>query len=474
MTAIKSRQKILVVDDDTDLLHQLTRLLVSKGFGTVVPLSMPAAVMEQLARGDVSVVLLDLVMPEISGADLLAKINQLYPHIPVIMMTAVADVATAVDCIKTGAFDYLAKPLDTARLFAAVSKAVSFNELACQNRLLKNFLLGEPLAGAEHFSGIITADPKMHALFKLVEAVAPTLHPVLLCGETGVGKELFARAVHAASGLEGEFVSVNVAGLDDVMFTDMIFGHKRGAFTGASEQRDGLIRKASGGTLFLDEIGDISPAAQKILLRLLQEKEYYRLGSDMLYQSNARIVTASNRDLKELVAAGTFRQDLFHRLAVHHIQLPPLRERQGDIPLLAEHFARQSAEALGKEPPELTIELKLALSQFDFPGNIRELINMMRHAVACNSSGVLSVKDFEGLVPMAAHRGKGSVQVSSEGSFSLYASFEKFPTIDLVEELLIQEAMRLSNGNKGVAVEMLGITRPTLNKKLATVGIDER
>lgn len=470
--SIMSRQKILVVDDDTDLLQQLTRTLVSKGFDNVVPTSVPSAVMERLAQRDISVVLLDLVMPEISGTYLLHKINQLYPHIPVIMMTAVTDVTTAVDCIKNGAFDYLAKPLDTARLYASVSKAVSFSELACQNRLLKDFLLGEPLAGAEHFSGIITADPKMHAIFKLVEAVAPTLHPVFICGETGVGKELVARAVHAASGLDGEFVSVNVAGLDDVMFSDTIFGHKRGAYTGASEQREGLITKASGGTLFLDEIGDISPAAQKIILRLLQEKEYYRLGSDMLYQSNARIVTASNRDLKALVSTGTFRQDLFHRLAVHHIQLPPLRERRGDIPLLADHFAKQSAEALGKEPPELTIELKLALREADFPGNIRELINMMRHAVACNVSGVISINDFADLVPVAGgRRGKVAVQVSSEGNFSFYACFEEFPTIDLVEELHIREAMKLSGGNKGVAAEMLGITRPTLNKKLAAMGI---
>lgn len=471
MAAIKPRQKILVVDDDTDLLQQLTRTLVSKGFDNVVPVSMPAVVMERVAQGDISVVLLDLVMPEISGTDLLRRVTQSYPHIPVIMMTAVTDVSTAVDCIKNGAFDYLAKPLDMARLFASVSKAVSFSELACQNRLLKGFLLGEPLAKAEHFSGIITADPKMQAIFKLVEAVAPTPHPVFICGETGVGKELVARAVHAASGLNGEFVPVNVAGLDDVMFSDMIFGHKRGAYTGAGEQREGLITKASGGTLFLDEIGDISPAAQKMILRLLQEKEYYRLGSDMLCQSNARIVTASNRDLKALVAAGTFRQDLLHRLNVHHIELPPLRERKGDVPLLAEHFAQQSAEALGKKTPELTLELKLALSKADFSGNIRELINMMRHAVACNVSGVLSVNDFAELDPVAVRRGKGSVQISSEGSFSLYATFPEFPTIDLVEELLIQEAMKLSGGNKGIAVEMLGITRPTLNKKLAAMGI---
>lgn len=471
MSAIKNRQKILVVDDDTDLLHQLTRTLVSNGIGEVEPLQSPLDVMERLSRGDIAVLLLDLVMPGMSGTELLPKVNQLYPHIPVIMMTAVTDVSTAVHCIKCGAFDYLTKPLDTARLYATVTKAVCFSELACQNRHLKDFLLGEPLARADIFSCIITADTKMTSIFKLVETVAPTLHPILISGETGVGKELIARAVHAASGLSGEFVPVNVAGLDDVMFSDMIFGHKRGAYTGASEQREGLIKKAAGGTLFLDEIGDMNQDSQKMLLRLLQEKEYYRLGSDILYQSNARIVAASNRDFKAMISAGTFRSDLYHRLTIHQIQLPPLRERRGDIPLLAEYFSHEAAAALGKELAELSIELKFALSGFDFPGNVRELMNLVSNAVACNRSGVLTRHDFPGLEPVTASRKKGVVRVSNEGSFTCYTAFEKFPTINEVEELLIQEAMKLSEGNKGVAVELLGISRPTLNKKLAAMGM---
>ncbi len=476
MSVIKYRQKILVVDDDTDLLHQLTRTLVSNGIGEAEPLSSPFQVMERLATGDISVVLLDLVMPGMSGmsgADLLSKVNQHFPHIPVIMMTAVADVSTAVHCIKTGAFDYLTKPLDTARLYATVSKALDFSELTRQNRHLQDFLLGEPLARSEIFSGIITADPKMTAIFKLVETVAPTLHPILISGETGVGKELIARAVHDASGLAGEFVPVNVAGLDEIMFPDMIFGHKRGAYTGASEQRDGLIRKAAGGTLFLDEIGDMKPESQKMLLRLLQEKEYYRLGSDVLYQSSARIVAASNRDFKAMIAAGTFRQDLYHRLTIHQILIPALRERPGDIPLLAEQFAHEAATALGKEPPELSVELKFALSGYDFPGNVRELINMMRNAVACHRSGTLTRKDFPDLAAVAVSRKKGVVRVSNEGGFTFYTAFEKFPTIDEVEELLVREAMKASAGNKGVAIELLGISRPTLNKKLLAMGLSE-
>lgn len=460
------RQKILVVDDDADLLHQLSRALVANGLGEVESLSSPLEVMERLARGDISVMLLDLVMPGMSGADLLAKVTQAYSQIPVIMMTAVTDVGTAVGCIKGGAFDYLTKPLDTPRLYATVSKAIHFSEMAAQNRHLKQFLLGEPLSRPEIFASIITTDDKMKSIFKLVETVAPTQNPILINGETGVGKELIARAIHDASGLSGEFVPVNVAGLDEVMFSDMIFGHRRGAYTGASENREGLIRKANGGTLFLDEIGDMNQESQKMLLRLLQEKEYYRLGSDILYQSNARIVAASNRNFKEMIAAGTFRQDLYHRLAIHQIQVPPLRDRRGDVPLLAEHFARTTAEDLRREPPELSLELKIALSAYDFPGNVRELMNIIRDGVARTGRNRLNLEDFPEIAPSETTPRKGVLRISSEGGFSLYASFDRFPTIDEVEALLIQEAMKVSEGNKGVATELLGISRPTLNKKL--------
>lgn len=461
-----SGQKVLLVDDDADFQHELRRMLISHGVAEVVTANSGVAALEQLDRGGIAVLLLDMVMPGISGTELLGIAVERYPAIPVIMITAVSDIKSVVGCMKLGAFDYLTKPLDAGRLFATVTKALSFSELSSQNRQLRDYLLGDPLVRPEIFANIITVNSRMKSIFKLVETVAPTPHPVLITGETGVGKELLARAIHDASGCSGSFVPVNVAGLDDAMFSDTLFGHKKGAFTGAGEVREGLIAKASGGTLFLDEIGDLSPESQKMLLRVLQEKEYYRLGSDILHKSNARIVAASNRDLKAMIGAGLFRHDLYHRLTIHEIQIPPLRERRDDIPLLAQHFAKAAALDLGKKPLLLSMELRMALSAGDFPGNVRELLNKVNNAVACSSTEMLTSEFFPEL-KLSSGRNRGVVRVASDRSFTLQAFFETFPTLNEVELLFVQEAMKASEGSKAIAAELLGITRPTLNRKLA-------
>jgi DNA-binding NtrC family response regulator len=459
-------QVILLVDDDVDSRNELRRMLIANDLAEVETVASGVAALERLDRGGIALVLLDMLMPGLSGEEVLGIITERYPTVPVVMITAVSDVISIVKCIKTGAFDYLTKPLDTGRLFSAITRALKFSELNSQNQQLRNYLLGEPLNRPEIFANILTQNNLMRSIFKLVEMVAVTDHPVLICGETGVGKELLAQAVHAASGLNGEFVPVNVAGLDDVMFCDTLFGHRKGAFTGAAETREGLIKKAEGGTLFLDEIGDLSAESQKALLRLLQEKEYYRMGSDILFRSNARVVTASNRDLKAMIAAGTFRRDLYHRLTIHEIQIPPLRERRDDIPLLVQHFARTAAESLGKSPPVMTSQVKMALLMSDFPGNVRELQNRICNAVVCNLTGELTMDDFPELAATPV-QGRGVVRVTTDGNFTLHAAFAAFPTIDEVEQLLVQEALKASEGSKTVAAELLGISRPTLNKKLS-------
>lgn len=333
------KHSVLIVDDDAEFLDGARRALLAHGIGNVTPLRESAQVLSALATGAHTVLLLDWVMPDPSGADLLPEIVRLYPGTPVIIMTGVRDLENVVSCIKQGAYDYITKPLDTTRLVSIVQNAVKSSELAVRNRKLTGYLLGEPLSDSDKFSEIITCSDRMISIFKVVETLASSRQPVLITGETGVGKELIAQAIHKCSGLKGKMVTVNAAGLDDTMLADTLYGHKKGAYTGATESRDGLIEQAKGGTLFLDEIGDLSNASQIKLLRLLQQNEYYRLGSDLLHKSDARIIAASNGNFQSLLASGAFRSDLYYRISVHSLHIPPLRERPEDIIPLVEHLS---------------------------------------------------------------------------------------------------------------------------------------
>jgi DNA-binding NtrC family response regulator len=460
----ESEQTILVLDDDPDFLNKVRLMLTSHDVKNVEVMSSGSTLLDYLDQDKVSVLLMDWIMPDISGADLLPMVIERYPHIPVIIMTAVNDLQTVVGCIKQGAFDYITKPIDINRLLSSLNKAFHINELATQNQKLKEYLLGNRLLKPGIFGNIITINPRMQAIFKIVEAMGSTSNPVMITGETGVGKELIARAIHSSSGLGGAFVALNVAGLDDHMFADTLFGHKKGAFTGAHDSREGLISKAQGGTLFLDEIGDLGSESQVKLLRLLQEREYYRLGSDALIKSDARIITASNRDFEAMLSQGRFRRDLFHRLRSHHIHVPPLRERTEDIPLLIDHFLDDAARGAGRTPPSLTKEARYALGEYLYPGNVRELINLIQNAVACNADNLLNLADFPGLAPASDlhHR---NLRILRDRRFRLQAFFDEFPTLVSVEQMIIDEALRLAEGNKSIAADLLGISRSTLHRK---------
>jgi len=462
--SLDHERSLLVVDDDLDFLNELRVMLQSNDVRSVITLSNSKAVLPKLEEGGISVLLMDWVMPGLTGSELLPLVVQRFPHIPVIVLTAVNDLATAIASIKQGAFDYITKPVDTNRLLLNIHKAFQISELSSQNKLLKNYLLGEPLARPDCFNEILTRSTKMQAIFKVVETIAPSLHPVLITGETGVGKELIAQSIHKASGLKGKFVPLNVAGLDDIMFTDTLFGHKKGAFTGATDAREGLIAKAQGGTLFLDEIGDLSMESQVKLLRLLQEHEYYRLGSDALVKSDARIIAASNRNFPFLIERDKFRQDLFQRLCFHEIQVPPLRERPEDIPLLASHYVKLSAETYGRTAPRFAREVIFAMQEYEFPGNVRELISKIGSAVAHNNREVLNLQDFPGIP--SRFRAKNTIRFAYDGLFSMQATFEQFPTLDEMEQMLIEQALKVTEGNKKAAADLLGITRPTLHKRL--------
>jgi DNA-binding NtrC family response regulator len=274
-----------------------------------------------------------------------------------------------------------------------------------------------------------------------------------------------AKAIHQLSGCKGEFVAVNVAGLDDNMFSDTLFGHKKGAFTGADQAREGLVTKAGGGTLFLDEIGDLPEMSQIKLLRLMQEREFYPSGSDIAKKCDARILLATNRNLTELVSSGKFRNDLYYRLKAHQVNVPPLRDRLDDIPLLVDHFIKEAADLFVKASPTPPQQLATMLSLYTFPGNVRELEAMVFDAVVRHSSGILSMESFKEAISVEMSE---QVMPNDKSTFEnqLSAIFGRFPTIDQVEEYMIEEAMRLAAGNQSLAANMLGMSRQTLNKRL--------
>jgi DNA-binding NtrC family response regulator len=464
----KPDHSILIVDDDAEFLDGARRALLAHGIGNVTTLQESSQVLRALATGAHSVLLLDWVMPDPSGADLLPEIVRQYPNIPVIIITGVCDLENVVSCIKQGAYDYITKPLDTTRLVSIVNNAVNSNELLLRNRKLTGYLLGEPLSSPENFSEIITCNDRMMSIFKVIETLASSRQPILITGETGVGKELIAQAIHQCSGLKGRLVTVNAAGLDDTMLADTLFGHKKGAYTGATESREGLIEQAKGGTLFLDEIGDLCNASQIKLLRLLQQNEYYRLGSDVLHKSDARIVAASNGNFQSLLNTGAFRSDLYYRISAHTLHIPSLRERREDILPLVEHFVKTAAKSLLQSPPGLSKELRQALLTYDFPGNVREMINMVHNAITYNRSGTLCLDDFPGLSP-ATTALRDIVRKIGKNQYALHGIFQEFPTFDEVQELLVEEAITLSHGNRSAAAKLLGVSRPTLQKKLERV-----
>ena len=331
---------------------------------------------------------------------------------------------------------------------------------------LKKHLLTGELENEAAFSKIITRSKKMRAILHYIESVAKSRNPVFITGETGAGKELMAKSVHAVSGLKGNYVAVNIAGLDDTVFSDTLFGHRRGAYTGADKEREGLIVKANGGTLLLDEVGDLSETSQVKLLRLLEEEVYYPLGADTPQKSNARIIACSNQDIENLLKEGGFRKDLYYRLCTHHINIPPLRERLEDIPLLLDHFIEEASTALNKKKPSAPPELVSLLSTYHFPGNVRELKAMVNDAVAQHGSGKLSLDSFKGFIK---HKGQLSAKhplPSSDDTESLHNIFGRFPSLKEVDDYMIDAAMKRANGNQGIAASLLGITRQALNQRL--------
>jgi DNA-binding NtrC family response regulator len=469
------------VDDEQQFLLTASFTLSADGINNIVQCQDSRDVMSLLSKQDFTVIVLDMKMPHLSGWELLPMIVQDFPDIPVIIITAIDEVETAVECMKKGAFNYIVKAVDNDRLVTTIRHAIEMKEVRNENALLKRYLLSDKLEHPEAFSAMVTQNNTMRSIFQYVEAIAKTSMPVLITGETGVGKELIARAIYELSGRRGEFVPVNVAGLDDTLFSDTLFGHKRGAFTSAEKDRQGLIEQASGGTLFFDEIGDLGLESQVKLLRLLQEGKYYPLGSDVPKLSDARIIVATNRDIASMQEREAFRKDLYYRLQTHHLHLPPLRERREDIPLLIEHFLEKAAKELGKKKPTPPRELSTLLGTYHFPGNIRELEAMIFDAVSRHKSGVLSMQSFKEKI---GYRQSTHQIVQTEGVVaqeSIPMEEEKsilfpdqLPTLKEAEQILIAEALKRSDGNQTIAAQILGLSRRALSNRLSRTKINSR
>ena len=458
---------VVLVDDEEEVLFGSSVLLKTFGISAVVTMSDGNELLPYLEVNECSVVVLDLLMPQISGLQLLPEIIQHHPEIPVVVMTAAQNVETAVTCMKEGAFDYLVKPVEESRFVSSISRAIEVRSLRRQVSNLRNCLLGNQQFKEGLFSEIITNHDKMEAIFQYIIALANSDEPVLITGETGVGKGLFGKAIHKASGRSGELVTVNVAGLDDNMFSDSLFGHQRGAFSVADGLREGFVSKAENGSLFLDEIGDLTKSSQVKLLRLLQEKNYYPLGSDLPRLSNARIITATNQDLQKLISEDRFRQDLYFRLSGHWVEIPPLRDRIEDIPLLVGFFLDEACKTMDKPELEPPPELITLLSTYSFPGNIREMRSMIFDAVTRHRSGtVISMKSFKkAMRTNTMTMDVDQSQIKAEIHSSLRTA-GRFPTLKQAENLVIQEALRQTGGNQGIAAMLLGVSRPALNRRL--------
>jgi DNA-binding NtrC family response regulator len=455
-TEAKVRASILLVEDDDTLAGLLARVLRTEGYSVDLldrADALPGAA--KLARYDV--VLSDIHLAEgTSGHDVLREVRKANDQIPVILMTAFADIEGAMTAVSQGAYDYLAKPVEPTELKRMVGEAVARRKLAgTEEKAL------DPRKSVAEAAAIVGSAPAMLSVYKTVAHVAPTTATLLIVGESGTGKELVARAIHAKSPRANKpFVAVNCAALPESILESELFGHERGSFTGATATKRGLFEEATGGTLFLDEIGEISPKMQVQLLRVLQEGEIRRIGATETIKVDVRVVAATNRDLKGELAAGRFREDLFFRLQVVTVRVPPLRERKGDIPVLVRHFMARHAERLGRPVPRVAPEVIEALEAYDFPGNVRELSHLVERSMLLSREGVVTAADLPSEV---TRTWQGTSAAGTSGG----ALADDWPTLGVLDRRYIDRVLSRTGGNKTRAAEMLGIDRRTLNRMFA-------
>jgi two-component system response regulator HydG len=445
--------RVLIVDNEPAHAEAVAESLSRSGYDCTVATS-GAAGAKQIEQGEFDVVITDLVMNDLDGLEILRRAKESLPDAEVIMVTGHGSVPSAVQAVQQGAFNYLEKPLDLKQLRAVVERASESLRLRQQNADL-NRRLDEKFG----FEGVVGSSPQMHDVIDRLKRIAPNNASVLIQGETGTGKELVAQAIHQNSPRKNKpFVALNCAALSENILESELFGHVRGAFTDASADRIGKFEYANGGTLFLDEVGDMPLATQIKLLRVLENNEITRVGSNEPIKVNVRILSATNRNLEEAIAAGTFRRDLYYRLKVVTIYLPKLADRAQDIPLLIEHFIKQFAARHGKTVNSMSTAARRVLMAYDWPGNVRQLRNVVESMVVVDYDGVL---DLDDLPPELS----GTEEAPSDAPPTSLAGMVGKPLEDL-ERLFIAETLRFAGGNREEAAKLLGIGERTLYRKI--------
>lgn len=450
------KKSILLIEDDRNTRNGVFKLLNRKYDVTVAEEGLRG--INVLQRNNFDLILSDIQMPGATGMDVLAESLKKNPSPPCILITAYGSIETAVDAIKAGAYDFVSKPIDVSRLELIIERALESKELKEENTRLRKQL--DEKFGVEN---IIGKSSRMAELIELVKQIAPARSTILITGESGTGKELIAHSIHTLSGRKGPFVPVHCAALPSNLLESELFGHERGSFTGASERRIGRFEMADGGTIFLDEIGEIDQIVQVKLLRILETKTFERVGGSESIQTDSRIVAATNKNLEEMVRNGTFREDLFFRLNVLNIELPPLRDRKDDIPLLSKEFVEYFARENNKKIDSISGDAMNALQLYDWPGNIRELRNCIERMVVLSRESVLQLTSLpvnirEKIMPGSANIRPPVITDSLD--------------IESNEKKLIIKALDDTDGNKTAAAEKLGISRRTLHRKLNEYGIN--
>ncbi|MBK8170089.1 MAG: sigma-54-dependent Fis family transcriptional regulator [Sandaracinaceae bacterium] len=439
---------VLIVDDEESNRQSLEKIFQREGFRTLTAESGRAA-LDLCRQSRVHVVLTDLMMPGMSGIDLIKALETVAPDVEVVVMTAYGTIETAVEAMREGAYDFVEKPLKRMQIVKTVRKARERHALVTENRELK-----QELSALRTPRSIVGSAQALRRSLEVATQAAPSTANVLILGESGTGKELLARFIHERSARRGAFVAVNLSALPETILEAELFGHEKGAFTGAVQKRDGRIVQAAGGTLFLDEIGELAPAVQVKLLRLLQEGEFEPVGG-RTQRADFRLIAATNRDLANEVAQGRFREDLYYRLNVIALTSPSLRDRRDDVPLLVDHFLDVYAKKNGKTRPNLTKNAMEKLLGYDWPGNVRELENAIERAVVLSKSNTIAVEELPAQIANSTPREDGLL-------------FTLGTTLNEIEDRVIRATLDHTKGDKHLAAQLLGISARTIYRKLGT------